>query len=123
MKRTLCVLIIAVGGVCLIAETADAFEGRIFGRRAMWMSQTYSWHGSYADPAWGCPVSVVVPPTAEFQSHYGWGVGNTRVVPIYHQFHRGYPGTMVGGGGGIMPAPAAPSDTTQMGAYYIRGPW
>ena len=123
MKRLFCAAIIAVIGISLFAQTADAFEGGLLGRRAARISQTYSWHGSYYDAAWGCPVAVVVPPTAEYQTNYGWGVGNTRVTPIFKQFHRWYPGNIIGGGGTLMPAPAAPSDTTQMGAYYIRGPW
>lgn len=123
MKKCILIVIVAAAAFAVFADAAGAFEGRLLGRRAVWMAQTYSWHGSYYDPAWGCPVAVVVPPNAEFQTNYGWGVGNTRVTPIYQQFHRGYPGNFIGGGGGVMPAPAVPSDTTQMGSYYIRGPW
>ena len=67
-----------------------------------------SWHGEYYEGEWGMPVAVVVPPTAENQVHYGWGVGATRVTPISHQFQ---------------PVPLWPTDTDQLGKYYIRGPW
>ena len=50
------------------------------------MLQAYPWHGDYYDVAWGVPVAMVVPPTAEKQAHLGWGVGATRVTPIEHQF-------------------------------------
>ena len=76
----------------------------------------------YYDPAWGQPLALVVPPTAEMQTQYGWGVGATRVTPIYHQFHRAYSGPDVGQGG-FLPTPMWPSDTLQFGVYYVRGPW
>jgi len=90
---------------------------------ARWQSQTYPWHGDYYDVAWGVPVAVVVPPTAENQTHWGWGVGATRITPIQHQFHRNYPGPGFGGRGWFRPTPRWPSSTDQMGDYYVRGPW
>ena len=71
---------------------AAAGHGTLKGRVAYRQSQTSPWHGGYYDVAWGMPVAVVVPPTAESQTHYGWGVGATRVTPIQHQFERAYPG-------------------------------
>jgi hypothetical protein len=81
------------------------------------------WHGPYADAEYGEPLALVVPPTAPFKVEYHWGVGGKRVVPIYHQFARPYPGPIGGVGSGFRPTPAWPSDTTQFGVYYIRGPW
>jgi len=92
------------------------------GRMASVNSQAYPWHGDYYDVAWGVPVALVVPPTAERQAHLGWGVGATRVTPIEHQFGRGYPGPSVPGGP-FYPTPPRPSSTDQFGDYYIRGPW
>ncbi len=86
-------------------------------------SQYLSWHNGYYDAAWGEPYALVVPPTAEFQANYGWGVCGTRVAPIYHQFGRPFPGFGAGGGGAFRPTPLNPSDTQQFGAYYVRGPW
>ncbi len=80
------------------------------------------WHNAYYDPAVGVPMALVVPPTAEFQSNYGWGVGGTRTSRIYHQFGRSYPGDG-GSYGGFTPTPNIPSDTQQFGVYYVRGPW
>ncbi len=95
------------------------------GRTAYYQSQTYPWHGGYYDVAWGVPVALVVPPTAENQWHYGWGVGTDRVTPIQHQFRRAYPGGPEGGCGCncFHPTPRWPSSTDQFGDYYIRGPW
>jgi len=46
------------------------------------------------------------------------------MIPLYHQFHRDYPGTMaIGGGAEIYPTPFWPSHTDQLGVYPVRGPW
>ena len=84
-------------------------------------SRGMPWHGAYYDPAWGVPVALVVPPTAEFQSNYSWGVCGTRTSRIYHQFGRNYPGGE--GTGPFYPTPYWPNDTQQFGVYYVRGPW
>jgi hypothetical protein len=69
-------------------------------------------------------MALVVPPTAEFTTEYGWGVPSSRVMPIYHQFRRPYPGAgAVPGSTGFMPTPAQPSDTVQFGVHPVRGPW
>jgi hypothetical protein len=81
------------------------------------------WHGGFYDPTYGQPIALVVPPNAETQTNWGWGVGNTRTSPIYHQFGRNYPGMGPGFGGAFAPTPPWPSDTTQFGVYYVRGPW
>jgi hypothetical protein len=94
-------------------------------RNAIARSATKPWHGGYYDVSYGAPVAVVVPPTAERQTNYGWGVGNTRVSRIDAQFMIPYPGAGAAGasGYGFRPTPPWPSDTTQFGDYYVRGPW
>lgn len=82
-----------------------------------------SWHGDYYHVAWGTPVSLVVPPTAEMSTDYHWGVGGTRITPIWHQFRPGYPGGNAGATTIFQPTPRWPSDTNQFGVYYNRGPW
>lgn len=89
---------------------------------AKYRAQQYPWHGGYYNLAWGQPVAVVVPPTAGRQTKWGWGVTNTEVRPIWHQYARPYPGPF-GGGAGFAPQPYWPSHTDQFGYYYIRGPW
>jgi hypothetical protein len=98
----------------------DTIEKRYFLR-----SQGKSWHSAWYDPSIGRPMALVVPPTAEFTSEYSWGVPSSRVMPIYHQFRRPYPGpgAAAGGGGGFMPTPNQPSDTVQFGVHPVRGPW
>ena len=98
----------------------DVYEKRYFLR-----SQGKSWHSTWYDPAEGRPIALVVPPTAEFQSQYAWGVPSSRVAPIYHQFRRPYPGPggVAGSGGGFLPTPNQPSDTVQFGVNAVRGPW
>ena len=102
---------------------ATAGHGNIKNRVAYRQSQTYPWHGDHYDVAWGMPVAVVVPPTAENQTHWGWGVGATRVNPIQHQYERNYPGPSTFNRSWFQPTPRWPSSTDQFGDYYIRGPW
>ena len=99
----------------------NAWEKRYFLR-----SQGKAWHSAWYDPAEGRPIALVVPPTAEFQTQYSWGVPSSRVAPIYHQFRRPYPGpggVAGSGGGGFLPTPNIPSDTVQFGVNAVRGPW
>ena len=84
---------------------------------------SYRWHGDYYDVAWGRPVALVVPPTAGTQTHWSWGVGGTRVTPIYHQYELGYPMPGDYDRSWFQPTPRWPSSTDQFGDYYIRGPW
>jgi hypothetical protein len=86
--------------------------------RARW----YNWNRNYANTEYGQPVALVVPPTANLQTNYGWGVASSRLSRIEHQFQRNYPGYGVFGGP-FRPTPVWPSDTTQFGVYYVRGPW
>lgn len=83
-----------------------------------------NWHGAYCAVDWGTPVALVCPPNAGRQTKYNWGVTNTQVVPISHQFGRNYPGPGAAGGGvGFLPTPIWPNSTDQFGIYYVRGPW
>ena len=80
------------------------------------------WAGNYYHTMWGQPVALVVPPTADLQTHWNWGVAQTSVTPIWPQFSRAYPGPYFGGRG-FLPTPRWPSSTDQFGVYYVRGPW
>jgi len=111
------------------SDTAQAGGGvrKLFGTRAgaraAAVAQTTCWHGPYYYVPWGAPTALVVPPTAETQTHWGWGVGNTRVTPIFHQFQRNWPGPGAANGMPLRPTPPWPSDTDQFGVHYVRGPW
>jgi hypothetical protein len=85
-------------------------------------SQSTAWHGEYNYWRWNTPAALVVPPTASFQTSYAWGVGNTRSLPINHQFNSIDPG---GGSseGLFAPTPYWPSSTEQLGVYPVRAPW
>ncbi len=92
MKRILLAQCAALFMAAACASTAHAHWP--FGGAESWAAcrgQSLPWHNAYYHAAFGEPYALVVPPTAEFQSNYGWGVGGTRVEPIYHQFGR-YPG-------------------------------
>ena len=124
MKRLLLCGIAAMVLTAIAVQTASA-HFPVWNQQA-WAArrgQALPWHNAYYHAAYGEPIALVVPPTAEYQSQYGWGVGGTRVTPIYHQFGRAYPGGSAGAYGYYYPTPAWPSDTNQFGVYYIRGPW
>lgn len=92
-------------------------------------AQQLPWHGYYYHRDYGKPLALVVPPTAEYQTHWGWGVGSTTTTPIYHQYSRPYPSAYAQEQVEGMPrwrfrrTPNWPSHTSQYGAYYIRAPW
>jgi hypothetical protein len=124
MKR---LSILSVAVFLLVAagwpESAHAGEGSLLGFVAKRRAERTSWNAGYYDGVWGAPLALVVPPTAERQVNWGWGVGNTRVTTIYHQFRRNYPGPGQCDRSLYRPTPPWPSDTLQFGVYYVRGPW
>jgi hypothetical protein len=90
--------------------------------KPVYRAQCYNWNRNYAYTDFGAPTALVVPPTAQLQTNYGWGVASSRISRIDHQFQRNYPG--VGQfGGPYRSTPIWPSDTTQFGVYYVRAPW
>lgn len=88
----------------------------------LYRAQNYNWHANYAHHQYGQPVALVVPPTANLQMNYGWGVGSSRLSRLDHQFGRNYPGPGPHGGP-FQPQPVWPQDTTQFGVYHVRAPW
>jgi hypothetical protein len=83
-----------------------------------------NWHGNYQYWRYGEPTALVVPPTASYQTSYGWGVGQTRMYPIHHQFGKAGAGIIGGGGNGMFSrTPYWPSHTDQFGIYSVRAPW
>ena len=90
--------------------------------RPITRAQWYNWNRNYAHTDYGQPVALVVPPTANLQTNYGWGVASSRISRIDHQFQRNYPGYGTFGGP-FRPTPIWPSDTIQFGVYPVRGPW
>ena len=121
MKRAFFLAIVA----CAWAGTASAHHPSQWhgDRLAAAQAAYYPWHGWYYNAEWGIPAAVVVPPTAEAQTHYNWGVGSTRVTHIGPQFKANYPGYSEYNRQLFRPMPPWPSDTDQMGYYYVRGPW
>jgi hypothetical protein len=85
-------------------------------------AQFYNWNRNYAYTDFGAPTALVVPPTAQLQTNYGWGVASSRISRIDHQFQRNFPGYGTFGGP-FRPTPVWPSDTTEFGIYPVRGPW
>ena len=83
----------------------------------------YNWNRRYAHYQYGQPVALVVPPTANLQTNWGWGVGSSRVSRLDHQFGRNYPGFGGPFGAPYKNTPRWPQDTNQFGVYSVRGPW
>jgi len=90
-------------------------------RGARWFNTRVPWSAPYAHTQWGGPVALVLPPNANFQTDYSWGVARTRMTPVHHQFAR--PIAAPGGGATYSPTPIWPSDTNQFGVYGVRAPW
>jgi hypothetical protein len=106
-----------------MVERASADPRTCMGKIAYKRSLGVPWHGGYYHTDFGMPVALVVPPTAEVQTHWGWGVGNYRITTILHQFERNWPGPGYYYPAQMRPTPYWPSDTDQFGVYYVRGPW
>lgn len=128
MRRFLLMTILA-SAVTLVAMAETAWAGGGARRPSMGVVQrrgympTVNWHGWYYEPAWGMPVALVVPPTAESQVKWSWGVGGTEVVPIWPQFSRDYPAPSQYDPRLFRATPAWPTHTDQFGVYPVRGPW
>ena len=120
-KFALCLLAGAV--LSLAASATQVQAGELANYRGARFAQTMPWHGDYYYTAWGVPVSLVVPPTAHMHREMGWGVSQTTMYPIWHQFKRGYNGEFETGGKQFLPTPLWPSHTEQFGVYYVRGMW
>lgn len=118
-------LTIATMAIAAAMGLSDAAEATSPASPYMWpvyRSQSYNWNSNYAHIQYGQPVAMVVPPTANLQSNWGWGVSSSRVSRIEHQFGRNYPGAGPHGGP-FRNTPVWPQDTTQFGVHYVRGPW
>jgi hypothetical protein len=120
--------LMACGGLTAGAPTATAFDAwtptcvDCGYMQPIRRAQYYNWNRNYAYTDYGQPTALIVPPTAQLQTNWGWGVASSRISRIDHQFQRNYPG---GGpfGGPFRPTPVWPSDTVQFGVYPVRGPW
>jgi hypothetical protein len=120
-KFTLC-LLLAMLTILVLHSDAHAGRRGVAERWGERFARTAPWHGDYYYAPWGAPTALVVPPTANMQSSFSWGVTQNSVRPIYHQFGRPYPGQS-GGASACLPTPRWPAHTDQFGVYYIRGPW
>jgi hypothetical protein len=121
MSKRILIALTFLSAAAITAASAQAGP-RVDNWRARRMMASYPWHGYYYHVAWGQPVALVVPPRASLQTHWSWGVAQTSVTPIWHQFSRSYPGPYEGGIG-FLGTPRWPSHTDQFGVYYVRGPW
>lgn len=122
MKTLVAICVASLALAIAVPQPARAAAG-IADRLAARHAQTMPWHGPYYHTAWGVPVALVVPPTAHMQVNWGWGVSQSTVTPIYHQFSRNYPGEFEGPGYPFAATPHWPSHTSQFGVYYVRGPY
>lgn len=114
----------AVAGIALLGNTAQAGGPRTLADRwARNYASSRPWHGQYYHTEYSKPVALIVPPTAKMMTSYSWGVSQSEVSPIYHQFGRSYPGNEAGIGAQFHPTPIWPSHTDQFGVYPVRGPW
>ncbi|MCA9269682.1 MAG: hypothetical protein KDA41_14475 [Planctomycetales bacterium] len=127
MQSALVVVLAVAGWLSVVGNTAHAGPPGYWGVTEQdawmyWHAQGRPWHDNYKHTAYGRPVSLVVPPTANLQTHYNWGVSGTAMTPIYHQYSRAYPSSF-SSGGQMHATPYWPASTDHFGVYYIRAPW
>ena len=119
-SRAMIAVIVAV----TFLQAVNAGGYRAAEKRYFLRGRNKSWHSGWYNPDVGRPVPLVVPPTAEFVSEYSWGVPSSRVMPLYQQYRKPYPGAAYAPGSRpLMPTPQHPSETVQFGDHAIRGPW
>ncbi len=85
-----------------------------------------TWHGGYSHVQYGTPVSLVLPPSVQYQGHYSWGMPSTHTSPVNAQFGRLGPSIEAYPGTGMYPLPTTPmypSHTDMFGVYPVRAPW
>lgn len=119
-------MMFAVGASLLLVSSSQCEAGgprTRADRIARYYSAQRPWHGPYAYTPYGAPTALVVPPTSVMHNSWSWGVAQSEMVPIYHQFHRDFDPGAGYGGSPILPTPLWPSHTDQLGVYPIRGPW
>lgn len=121
-KKMLSFSLLLILAFCTLGTEAQA-GGRLMNLWGQRFAATMSWHDNYVHTAYGQPVALIVPPTVQTQRQMGWGVSQSEVNPIYHQYQRGYPGSIRGMNTHFRNTPRWPSHTTQFGAYYLRAPW
>lgn len=122
-RKILGVALLAASVLVFASDDAQAFTRRRADKHNQIVSSKMPWHGEYYHTAKGYPVPLVVPPTARSSAEWSWGVAQSTVMPIYHQFRPGYPGDGAFADSDLRPTPPWPSHTRQFGVYYIRGPW
>lgn len=89
--------------------------------RANRRAAQYNWHSNYVHSAYGQPVALVVPPTAQLQTNWSWGAPSAHFSRIDHQYGRNDQGA--GAMGGVKQTPRWPNNMHQHGVEYVRGPW
>jgi hypothetical protein len=114
--------------ICLAISLSLAFAGSSAHAISPYLAcpqaraSMYNWHANYAHSAYGAPIALVVPPTAQLQTNWSWGAPSSSISRIDHQFGRNYsgPGPF---GAGFRKTPAWPASTHQFGVYHVRAPW
>lgn len=120
MLKNISLTVIAAAALVAFADSSHA-ESRYLWPKTRRAPQ-YNWHACYSHSAYGQPVALVVPPTAQMKTNWSWGAPSAHFSRIDHQFGRDYPGPGPFGGG-FKATPPWPSDMHQFGVYYSRGPW
>ncbi|MCU0877854.1 MAG: hypothetical protein MUF06_08735 [Pirellulaceae bacterium] len=117
-------LSLAAAAEALAVHPHHGYHATRADRIARYNAANRPWHGDYAYTPYGTPIALVVPPNAKMHTSYAWGVSQSEMVPLYHQFFRDYPGELGAGyGRQFRPTPYWPSHTDQFGVYPVRGPW
>ncbi len=120
IKRISIITSIALLAATALSTTAETDAPYL--HRANQRAAKYNWHANYVHSAYGQPIALVVPPTAQLQTNWSWGAPSARLSRIDHHFGRDYP-VCAPPRGSFRRTPNWPNDTAQFGVYYVRGPW
>lgn len=124
MKRCFLLTALAATVFATFVPGVQAGGPRRAARIANYHASARPWHGDYAYTPVGEPVALIVPPHADTMASWGWGVSQSEIRPLYHQFGRANPGgAFLGSQSPWMTTPIYPSHTDQFGVYPVRGPW
>jgi hypothetical protein len=124
MKRFFLLTALAATVFTVGSENAQAGHPRRAARIANYHASATPWHGDYAYTPWGGPVALIVPPHADTIASWSWGVSQSEIRPLHHQFGRAQPpGAFFGETSPYLTTPQWPSHTDQFGIYPVRGPW
>ena len=122
-KLILGFFVVLMVSMCTATDTVQAKKRNRMNRWEREHANATPWNGMYHHQSHNTPLAIIVPPTAATSRSLGWGVSKNVVTPLYHQYQLNTPQSLRTFPGPYKSTPMFPSNSDELGAYYIRGPW